>query len=186
MIPENSSRRYSTDEVNAILHRAVARQGGGAGNSISHDDLMETARELGLDPSQIEAAIAEQETVGELESAKEQYMTQRKRKFYEHLRSYLIVNAILFLLDIFTSGGVWFYWPLFGWGIGLAFDTADTFFPKERDIERGAMRIIQKEQRKKYKEQLASVKGNTRRSFIFDSKAGKIVIEKGDKRIEIG
>jgi len=44
------------------------------------------------------------------------------RGFYVHLLTYLLVNAGLFLLNLITrdGGGWWFYWPLFGWGIGLA------------------------------------------------------------------
>ncbi len=40
--------------------------------------------------------------------------------FYAHLMIYLAVNAGLFLINLVSGGGWWFYWPLFGWGIGLA------------------------------------------------------------------
>jgi len=41
--------------------------------------------------------------------------------FYVHLGVYLIVNAALFTIDMITSPGtLWFYWPLMGWGIGVA------------------------------------------------------------------
>lgn len=41
--------------------------------------------------------------------------------FYIHLAVYVLVNILLFLINILTSPGVfWFYWPLLGWGIGLA------------------------------------------------------------------
>lgn len=40
--------------------------------------------------------------------------------FYAHLVSYILVNLLLFLINIMTSPDVlWFYWPLFGWGIGI-------------------------------------------------------------------
>ena len=38
---------------------------------------------------------------------------------YWHGAAYLVVNAGLFALDMLTAGGVWFYWVLFGWGVGL-------------------------------------------------------------------
>lgn len=38
--------------------------------------------------------------------------------FYAHLAVYLAVNLGLFFLSMAT-GGTWFVWPLFGWGIGL-------------------------------------------------------------------
>jgi hypothetical protein len=41
--------------------------------------------------------------------------------FYVHLGIYLIVNTMLFLINVLSdSGNYWFYWPLLGWGIGLA------------------------------------------------------------------
>ena len=46
---------------------------------------------------------------------------QARRELYIHASTYLVVNALLFLLNVFaTPGHWWFYWPLFGWGIGLA------------------------------------------------------------------
>ncbi|MCP4571782.1 MAG: 2TM domain-containing protein [bacterium] len=43
------------------------------------------------------------------------------RGFYYHLLVYVLVNVLLFLTNILTSrGDWWFYWPLFGWGIGIA------------------------------------------------------------------
>ena len=47
--------------------------------------------------------------------------------FYQHLTVYLVVNAILFLIDIFSGGGTWFYWVLLGWGIAVAFHASSTF-----------------------------------------------------------
>ncbi|NUO63129.1 MAG: 2TM domain-containing protein [Gemmatimonadaceae bacterium] len=44
-----------------------------------------------------------------------------RRELYIHASIFLVVNAMLFLLNVFaTPGRWWFYWPLFGWGIGLA------------------------------------------------------------------
>ena len=45
---------------------------------------------------------------------------RRMKGFYAHLVSYILVNLLLFLIDIMTSPDVlWFFWPLFGWGIGI-------------------------------------------------------------------
>jgi hypothetical protein len=46
---------------------------------------------------------------------------QELRGFYTHLGFYVAVNLLLLLINIATSPGVlWFFWPLFGWGIGIA------------------------------------------------------------------
>lgn len=43
------------------------------------------------------------------------------RGFYVHLLVFIVVNAFLFALNLITSAGQWwFYWPLLGWGVGLA------------------------------------------------------------------
>jgi hypothetical protein len=39
--------------------------------------------------------------------------------FYQHLTIYILVNAGLAILDLISDDGVWFIYPLFGWGIGL-------------------------------------------------------------------
>lgn len=40
--------------------------------------------------------------------------------FYSHLMIFVLVNAILFVVDFLSGDSWWFYWPLVGWGIGIA------------------------------------------------------------------
>lgn len=49
------------------------------------------------------------------------------RGFYVHLAIYLVVNLMLFLIDMVTPGGPWFYWPLFGWGIAVLINAVAVF-----------------------------------------------------------
>ena len=55
----------------------------------------------------------------------ERYEAAKKRVedikgFYVHVLIYLSVNFLLFVINIMSSPGqYWFYWPLFGWGIGV-------------------------------------------------------------------
>ena len=42
------------------------------------------------------------------------------RGLYLHLAVYLLVNAVLFLVNALTPGTWWFFWPLIGWGVGLS------------------------------------------------------------------
>ena len=42
--------------------------------------------------------------------------------FYIHLAVYIIVNLMLFSINMIGSpDSLWFVWPLIGWGIGVAF-----------------------------------------------------------------
>jgi hypothetical protein len=40
--------------------------------------------------------------------------------FYSHLAIYVIVILFLFLINLFTGGGWWFYWVALGWGLAVA------------------------------------------------------------------
>lgn len=182
MTPEQSPRRFTNDEVNAILKRALARQGGGSTGTLTYDDLQDTARELGIDPIQLQMAVAEQEQEGAMDAARAEWKVRRRKKFFEHLRVYTIINVFLVFISLATDSDPWFIWPLLGWGVGLMFDASDTFFPKDKALERGARRILAQQKRTETK----AVRSKSGKSLTIDSKAGKIIIEKGDKRIEIG
>jgi hypothetical protein len=39
------------------------------------------------------------------------------RIFYSHLTAYVVINFVLFLIDSTSSGPMWFYAPLVGWGL---------------------------------------------------------------------
>ena len=48
--------------------------------------------------------------------------------FYIHLAVYIVVNLILFSINMITSpDSLWFVWPLMGWGIGFAFHALSVF-----------------------------------------------------------
>ena len=51
----------------------------------------------------------------------------RKIKFFRHLRSYLVVNAFMFLLVLFTGGGFDWFPIILIWGIGIAFHYLKVF-----------------------------------------------------------
>jgi predicted RNA-binding Zn-ribbon protein involved in translation (DUF1610 family) len=38
-----------------------------------------------------------------------------------HITVYVIINALLFLINTMTGGESWWLWPLAGWGLGLVF-----------------------------------------------------------------
>jgi hypothetical protein len=43
------------------------------------------------------------------------------KSFYIHATIYVLVNFLLVAVNLVTSRGkIWFFWPLLGWGIGLA------------------------------------------------------------------
>ena len=130
---EFSSRKYSEDEVNRIIRRALKLDNE---DTISHEDLIETARAIGLDPQIVEAAIEQEQREYKKESLRKARLKRRKVGFYSHLWSYLIVNGALLLINNFTPGPWWFQWSVLGWGIGLAFHFKATFFPHGKEFTR--------------------------------------------------
>jgi hypothetical protein len=69
--------------------------------------------------------------------------------FYVHLFVYVAVNILLVVLNLkYSPQYQWFYWPLFGWGIGIIFHAMGVFvFPsgsaiKEHMIEREAKKMM--------------------------------------------
>lgn len=48
--------------------------------------------------------------------------------FYQHAAMYLLVNALLLAINLLTTPqSLWFYWPLLGWGTGLALHAVAVF-----------------------------------------------------------
>jgi hypothetical protein len=126
-----SSKQYSQDEVDRIIRRALKLK---KEDSISHQELIDTAREFGIDPQTLEVAIEEDREEFEKERARKKRLLRRKARFYRHLWSYLIVIGALLLINTLTPGPWWFQWPALGWGIGLAFNFKAAYFPVQKDM----------------------------------------------------
>jgi hypothetical protein len=126
-----AAKQYSKDEVDRIIRRALRLK---KEDSISHQELIDTAREFGIDRQTLESAIKEDRKVFEKEKARQDKLLRRKARFHRHLWSYIIVIGGLLLINIMTPGPWWFQWPAFGWGIGLAFNFKAAYFPMPKDI----------------------------------------------------
>ena len=78
-----------------------------------------------------------------------------RKGFFIHATVYVAVNLMLFLIDLVTPGPVWFFWPLIGWGIGLAAHGVVTFQPFSLFggawEDRTMARLIEDERRKSHK-----------------------------------
>jgi hypothetical protein len=68
---------------------------------------------------------------------------EAKFGFYIHLAVYVAVNILLVVLNLrYSPQHLWFFWPLFGWGVGICFHALGIFVfrsgspIKERMIQR--------------------------------------------------
>jgi hypothetical protein len=67
--------------------------------------------------------------------------------FFIHLAVYVVVNIALVAINLTCSPQyLWFFWPLFGWGIGVFFHAFFAFRSgaamKERMIERETEKLM--------------------------------------------
>ncbi|WP_437993663.1 2TM domain-containing protein [Sorangium sp. So ce145] len=152
---KQSGRRYTEAEVRAILERALRDA---ETRGVSHDELVAAAEEIGISRGAIEAASRDIEHVRGEEAAREAILARRRKGLRSHLFSFLLVNAFLFAVNALTDGPWWFFWPLLGCGLGLAFHAlgalSSDVSPRQirREIERSAEQA-RKEQHRRLKEQ---------------------------------
>lgn len=53
---------------------------------------------------------------------------QELKEFYRHLLIYVIIMAVIIFINLkYTPEVLWFFWTLFGWGIGLFFHAMKVF-----------------------------------------------------------
>ena len=128
---EISSKQYSKEEVDRIIRRALKMK---KEDSINHQELVDTAREFGIDTQTLSAAIEEEKEDFEKERTRRLQLQRRKARFHRHIWSYIIVIGALLLINSMTAGPWWFQWPALGWGIGLAFNFKAAYFPVQKDM----------------------------------------------------
>ncbi|MBD2609539.1 2TM domain-containing protein [Scytonema hofmannii FACHB-248] len=123
------SNSYRSEDVQQILQLAMTQKA--EGRDFSRQELLEMAADLGI--SQEAIAEAEKQLIHQSEKQRAKQVlsnmsNSRRRKFKTHLFLYLIINTFLVVIDVMTDGKLnWAYWPILGWGLGLAFDAFDTF-----------------------------------------------------------
>ncbi|MCU0426530.1 MAG: 2TM domain-containing protein [Candidatus Kapabacteria bacterium] len=143
-------KKYTQEEMERILQRALSQRA--QSGNVSHDQLVEVGRELGLSEQDLMRAIDEEDRVGAFEDAKQEVIRKMRSEWRNHFGSYLGVNAVLLTVNAIQMHGrlTWALATTLGWGIGMTIHTISTFFPKEKDINKAAKKLLRK--RDKYKE----------------------------------
>lgn len=81
--------------------------------------------------------------------SKAEKRVDEKMGFYTHLYSFVVVNVVLFVINIlFSRGELWFYWITLFWGIGLVSHFIKTFIVFDKFGEKHRESMIEKEMEK--------------------------------------
>jgi len=133
---------YSNDDIDRILRRAINKNSSHT-NGVTESDLFRIASELNISREQVLHALKEDKELAGYEEARKMWLDKKKTGFREHLAAFVIVNGFLTAVNILTLGTVsWVFYPIFGWGIGLAFDFYESFYPSEDKIDAGARKMM--------------------------------------------
>jgi hypothetical protein len=132
MTDPKSFRNYSNEEAASIITRVLDRQNG-EGGRISHDELLETAREIGVTTLELEEAVVAEVRDRAERIVREEERQREIRKLLRHASTYVILGAFCFVVDIRLTGGVWYFWVLLGWGVVVALHAVKVFLPTETD-----------------------------------------------------
>ncbi len=79
----DSNRRFTSEEVSAIVRRGLEHQSG-AGD-VSYEELEDIALQSGISAHVLPQVIADEEAHRERELAKAKWRKRRQRGFYHHL-----------------------------------------------------------------------------------------------------
>jgi hypothetical protein len=143
--------KYSEEEANAILRRAIERSRGGV-DALSHEELVAAAKEVGVAAHEIEAAAIEERRAGEERRELARWQDNQRRRLVRHASSWAFVNALCLFINVMTGSPWWFYWVLGPWGLVLALQ-AFRFRqgPSPEQLERARQRRLRKQRRAELK-----------------------------------
>ncbi|MGF1467695.1 MAG: 2TM domain-containing protein [Sandaracinaceae bacterium] len=140
-------RLYTREEAEAILRRALEQESERS-DGVGHDDLVEAAREVGLDEGAVNRAGAHVREEQGAEVLRQAVAARRRAKWLRHLVIYLAVVGGFLGLHLLGLVGAWVWWMAFGWGIGLALDThAKLSPPSDKHVRREARRRARRRRR---------------------------------------
>jgi 2TM domain len=154
-------RTYTDAQVREILRRAVER--GTDTGGLGREDLISAARDAGIAPEAVDAAIVELETESELSEELAQLQRERRQSLASNFSTWAIVNLGLFGIDWASGGGWWFYWPLGTWGIALLLGVKGQLFAHRDRDRKAAERRIQLRHRQREREQAEARREHARK-----------------------
>lgn len=148
------ARTYTRDEADEIFRRAAQRSGHDGEPNLSREDLLEAARDVGIDADAIHRA-AEEVEIGIMPAprlpsegeAVDAWIARRRRRLFRHASVWLVICAGLLAINLLAGGALWFQWPLVSWGIVVALHAIGALgTPSPEQVERVKQRHRKKMQ----------------------------------------
>ena len=144
-------RRYSSAEARAIIARAeqrtqsLARRGDEDG--LSHSEILETARELGIDEGQAALALRDHEEDREITQAEAELKQLAGRRLFGHVIAFSVTQALIAIAGLWTLAQrpLWLLVMTVLWLGGLLLALRAAWFPDpDRLRERAKSRVLRK------------------------------------------
>jgi hypothetical protein len=136
-------RKYSDEDVRAILDRALSRDASGT-DGLSHADLLSVGEQVGVSADAMSKAADEVQAAKLERGASAAVLARRRRWLTAHAGVFAIVNGLLYAVNAATTPGQWWVlFPVFFWGLALLLHTGLTFgvAPSPRALERERRRL---------------------------------------------
>ena len=175
--------RYNTQELGQAIALALERKAKAEaeGRKYAYVDLAAAAREVGIEEEELRAALVALRPAPDPAAAAAAPLSSRargpssqrarqKQKLQRHVAMWGVFSVFFVLLDMVTAGGQWWFFPVLGWGAGLAAHAVKYLFPVDPTPEEEAEARLREEIRR---EKLARKRGGER-----------MRIAAGGKRIE--
>ncbi|WP_348652836.1 protein kinase [Polyangium sp. y55x31] len=152
--------RYSTQELGQAIALALERKAKmeAEGRKYAYADLAAAAREVGVEEEELRAALVALRPALDPAPAAPPAPAEgpalrrarQKQKLVRHAAMWGVFSVFFFLLDMVTAGGMWWFFPVLGWGVGLATHAVKYLFPVDPTPEEEAeLRLRQEIRREK-------------------------------------
>lgn len=173
-------KSYTREEAQAILGRALEAQV--TEERLTHDELLATAKEVGVSAEALEAAARSVGEDAKHDAAEKQIRRDDLYGMLWHGASYVAVNALLVFINLWIGGPFWAIWPLVGWGFGLLMHVLAMILRRPEDVAKEAKRreerqIAREERRQLKQRRRASTDAVKKSALEFERIALKGVSE---------
>src|SRR3984957_19930428 len=121
MADERKGRVFTQEEVNTILSRAVERQNPAAGG-LTYAELIDTARQAGIDPGAIDAAVSDLQA-GRVTAAEDdevnaelaRRMWRSWRRLSLHFTVFVMFSVLITVINLQQGGEQFYPIPILSW-----------------------------------------------------------------------